>query len=71
MDIGYFQDIYVEKHFKDKVNSVQQPELWGQILSSRATDQTCRGDDEVAKEVAFYYYLDFESPAMILFYFAM
>ena len=30
MDIGYFQDIYVEKHFKDKVNSAEQAELsWG------------------------------------------
>ena len=71
MDIGYFQDIYVEKHFKDKVNSAEQAELGGQILSSRPTDQTCRGDDEVAKEVAFYYYLDFESPAMILIYFTI
>ena len=61
----------MQKNIKDKVNSAEQAELGGQILSSRPTVQTCRGDDEVAKEVAFYYYLDFESPAMILFYFTM
>ena len=67
MDI---QDIYAEKHFKDKVNWVEQAQLSCGAKFCRA-GQTCRGYDEVSKEVAFYYYLDFESPAMILFYFTM